>query len=50
MARLWDAIRESSSAEAPWSAGRATAQRVAAKMTVRVTVWNEFRQERPTRR
>ena len=40
MARLWDAIRESS------ARGGAVVRPGAAGMTVRVTVWNEYRQDR----
>ena len=41
MARLWDAIRESSA-----RGGAVVASAESRRMTVRVTVWNEFRQER----
>ena len=44
MARLWDAIRESS------ARGGAVVRPGAAGMTIRVTVWNEYRQERSDRR
>ena len=41
MARLWDAIRESSA-----RGGAVVRSGGGRGMTVRVTVWNEFRQER----